>query len=377
MNFNLSEEQEMLRKMARDFFANECPKSLVREMAKDEKGYPPELWRKMAELGWIGLILPEEYGGLEMSFLDLAVLLEEMGRACLPAPYFSTVILGSLTILKAGNEEQKKALLPRIASGDLIVTLALTEPSARYTPDAITAKAVKSDGEYVIDGTKLFVPDANVANQIICVARTEDGATPEEGITLFLVDADTPGLTCTQLTTMVGDKQCELVFDKVSVPQKNILGEPGKGWNYIAEVLRQAAVAKCAEMVGILQQAFEMALDYAKERVQFGRPIGSFQIIQHYCVDMATYVDGCRYITYEAAWKISEGLPCTKEASIAKAWLSLISKKILILAHQIHGTIGFTEDHDLPLYSKRAKESELLFGDEYFHEEIVAQEMGL
>jgi alkylation response protein AidB-like acyl-CoA dehydrogenase len=377
MDFNLSEEQEMLRKMARDFFVNELPKSLVREMATDAKGYTPELWRQMAELGWTGLIIPEDYDGLGMSFLDLVILLEEMGRACLSAPYFSTVVLGALTILKAGNEKHKKELLPGIANGELLVTLAITEQDARFTPDAVKVKAVQDNEGYIIDGIKLFIPDAHAADKIICVARTKEDSNPEQGLTLFLVDSNADGLTCNQLVTMVGDKQCELVFNNVKIKQENILGELNNGWSYISEIVKHAAVAKCAEMVGLFQQAFEMAVDYAKERVQFGRPIGSFQIIQHYCADLATYVDGSRYITYEAAWRISEGLPYTKEASVAKAWLSLISTKIMILAHEIHGTIGFTEDHDLPLYSKRAKQGELFFGDEYFHEEIVAQEMGL
>ncbi len=376
MDFNLSEEQQMLRKMARDFFINECPKSVVKEMGKDERGYPPELWRKMAELGWMGLILPEEYEGTGGSFLDLAVLLEEMGRACLPGPFFSTVVLGSLTILKAGSEEQKRKLLPKVASGDLILTLALTEPSAKYTPDGISIKAVREEEEYVIDGIKLFVPDAHVANNIICVARTKEG-TPEEGITLFLVDAASPGLSCTQLVTLAGDKQCEVVFNKVRVPKENMIGEPEQGWKYIKEILQLAAVAKCAEMVGCGQQALEMAVSYAKERVQFGRPIGSFQILQHYCADMATWVEGCRFITYEAAWMISEGLPCTKEVAVAKAWVSDATQKIIGLAHQVHGTISFTEDHDMPFYYKRAKAWEIAYGDAYFHRETVAQEMGL
>ena len=366
----------MLRKLARDFFINECPKSLVREMMKDERGYPQELWRKMAELGWMGLVLPEEYGGSGGVFLDLAVLLEEMGRACLPGPFFSTIVLGGLTILKAGNDVQKQKLLPKIAHGDSIVTLALTEPSAKYTPNGITVKAAKQNGEYVINGVKLFVPDAHVANHIICAARTKEGAT-DEGITLFIVAADTPRLSCRHLLTIAGDKQCEVVFNKVRVPQGSILGEKEQGWKYIKEILHHAAVGKCAEMVGIAQQAMEMAVSYAKERIQFGRPIGSFQVLQHYCADMATYVDSCRFITYKTAWMLSEGIPCQKEVAIAKAWVSYACRKTTALAHQVHGTISFTDEHDLPLYFKRAKAWELAYGDDYFHREVVAQEMGL
>jgi len=377
MNFSLSEEQEMLRKMARDFFVKELPKSLVREMVKDEKGYPSELWRKMADLGWMGLILPDKYNGLGMSFLDLVILLEEMGRACLPGPFFSTVILGSLPVLKAGDEEQKREILPKVASGDLILTLALTEPSAKYTPDGITLKVSRDKGGYVINGIKLFVPDAHVADKMVVVTRTRKSSSPEEGITLFLVDNHSPGISCNKLVTMAGDKQCEVVFDKVKVGEKNMLGEPSKGWEYIAELLPKAAVAKCAEMVGIAQQALELAVSYSKERVQFDRPIGSFQILQHYMADMAIYVDGCRFITYEAAWMMSQGLPYSKQAAVAKAWVSKACLKITSLAHQVHGTISFTDDHDMALYTKRAKEAELAFGDDHFHLETIAQGMGL
>ncbi len=377
MDLALTEEQEMLKKMARDFLTNKVPKTLVKEMAKDEKGYPPQLWKEMAELGWTGLIFPEKYGGSGATFLDMAVLLEEMGRTCLPGPFFSTVILGGLTILEAGSEEQKQELLPKIASGDLLVTLALTEPSAKYTPDAIQVKATASKEGYVINGTKLFVSDAHVADYIICTARTREGTKPEDGITLFLIDAKSPGIKVTQLKTMVGDKLCEVVFDKVAVSAENVMGELNQGWGYIAKLLQKAAAAKCVEMVGGAQQVLEMTVAYAKERVQFGRPIGSFQAIQHHCANMATDVDGCRFIAYKAAWMVSEGLPCTKEVSMAKAWVSDAFRRVTALGHQVHGGVGFIEDHDMPLYFKRAKAWELTFGDGDFHREIVAQELGL
>jgi alkylation response protein AidB-like acyl-CoA dehydrogenase len=377
MDLSLSEEQEMLKKMARDFFTHELPKTLVKEMAKDERGYPPELWRKMAELGWTGLMFPEEYGGSGGSLLDLAVLLEEMGRACLPGPFFSTVVLGGLTLLEAGSEEQKQELLPKIADGSLLVTLALTEPSARYTPDAVHTRAVKRGEEYVISGTKLFVPDAHVADYLICVARTGRGKKPEAGITLFLVDARSPGISCTLLKTIAGDKQCEVVLDKVVVPERNILGRVGQGWKHIERVLQQATAVKCAEMLGGAQQVLEMTVAYAKERVQFGRPIGSFQAIQHHCANMATDVDGCRFITYLACWKLSEGMPAAKEVSMAKAWVSDAFRRVTALGHQVHGGVGFIEDHDMPLYFKRAKAWELMFGDADFHRELVAQHIGL
>ena len=377
MDLGFTEEQEMLRTAARDFLEKECPKSLVKEMAEDEKGYTPELWRKMAELGWMGLVIPEEYGGMEMSFLDLVVLLEEIGRACLPAPFFSTVVLGGFTILDAGNEEQKKEFLPKIANGDLILTVALTEPSAKYDPASITVKAVPDKDDYIISGTKLFVENAHIADYLVCVTRTKDGASPEEGITLFLVEGGSPGMTTTLLKTIAGDKQCEVVFDNVKVPTKNILGEVDKGWVEVEKTLQRAAVAKCAEMVGGAQQVLEMTVDYAKERVQYERPIGSFQAIQHQCANMLMDVINSRNLTYQAGWKISEGLPCAKEVAMAKAWVSDAYERVTFFGHKIHGGIGLTDDHDLPLYFKRAKASELAFGDGDFQREVVAKELGL
>ena len=377
MDFALNEEQEMLRKMSRDFLVNECPKSLVREMEVDEKGYSPGLWKKMAELGWMGLVLPEQYGGEGMSFLDLTVLLEELGRALVPGPYVSTVVYCALPILASGTEEQKKEFLPKIARGEMIVTLALTEPSATYEPAGIEVKAVADGDDFVISGTKLFISDAHVADYLLCVARTKDSANKEEGITLFLVDAKSPGISLKPLKTIAEDKQFEVVFDKVRVPKKNMLGELDRGWDVIKDMLPSATLAQCALMMGGGQQVLEMTVEYAKERVQFGRPIGTFQAIQHKCADMAVDVDGSRFITYQAAWRLSEGLPCDLDVAMAKAWVSEAYRRVCVEGHQIHGGIGFIKDHDMQLYYRRAKSSELMFGDADYHRELVAQKIGL
>ena len=377
MDFALSEEQEMLRKMSRDFLENECPKSLVREMEEDEKGYSLELWKKMAELGWMGLVFPEEYGGEGLNFLDLTVLIEELGRALVPGPYLSTVVYCGFPILAAGTDEQKHEFLPKIAKGDLILSLALTEPSATWDAAGIIAKATPEGDDFVISGTKLFISDAHIADYLLCVARTKESGDAEKGVTLFLVDAKSPGIGCTPLKTIASDRQFEVVFDKVQVPRKNMLGELDRGWAVIKEMLPKATLAQCALMVGGAQQVLEMTVNYAKERVQFGRPIGSFQAIQHKCADMATDVDGCRFITYQATWKLSEGLPCALEVSMAKAWVSEAYRRTCVEGHQIHGGIGFIKDHDMQLYYRRAKASELMFGDADYHRELVAQQIGL
>jgi alkylation response protein AidB-like acyl-CoA dehydrogenase len=377
MDLSFSEEQEMLWKSARDFLASKCPKTLVRQMEEDEKGYVPELWKEMADLGWIGLPFPEKYGGGGFTFLDLVILLEEMGRACLPGPFISTVVLGGLPIAKWGTEQQKKDILPKICKGEAILTLALTEPSARYDAASIQVKAKSEGDHYVISGTKLFVHDAHVANYIIVAARTAESANPEEGITLFIADGKSPGLTTHLLRTIAGDKQCELTLNKVKVPKANILGQVNQGWGMVKEIISWAALAKAAEMMGGAQQVLEMTIQYAKDRVQFDRPIGSFQIIQHYLADMSVDVDSSRVSLHKAAWMLSEGIACTKEISVIKGWLSEAYRRVTAQAHQIHGAIGFTKDHDLELYFRRAKAAELFFGDADFHREMVAQQLGM
>ena len=377
MDFGLSEEQEMLKNSARDFLQKECPKQLVRELDESDKGYSPELWQKMAELGWMGLPFPEKYGGGGGSFMDLVILLEAMGYNVVPGPFFSTVVLGGLAILAAGSEEQKKEFLPRISSGDARLTLALTEPSARYEAAYIKTVARAHNGNYIIKGIKLFVLDAHVADYLLCVARTRASGKPENGITVFMVDSKSPGVKCTLLKTLARDKQCEVIFENVSVPRDNIVGGLNKGWQVVQDLMQKAIAAKCAEMVGGAQAALDMAVAYAKERVQFNRPIGSFQAIQHHCANMVSDVDGSRFVTYKAAWKVSEGLPATFDVAVAKAWTGAAYGRVTLLGHQIFGAVGFTMDHDMHLYYRRAKAGDILFGDSAFQRTIVARELGL
>jgi len=375
MDFSFSEEQEMLRKTARDFLEKECPKTMVREMAEDEKGYSAELWQKMAELGWMGLVFPSSYGGGGGSFLDLAVLLEEMGRALLPSPFFATVVLGGLYILEAGSTKQKEELLPRVAGGDMLLTLALSEPGVEYDAGSIAVKAVPRQGGYAINGTKLFVPYAHVADYLLCVARTREGVEPDQGLTTFIVDAKTPGSTCTPLKTIGRDHQCEVVFENVVVNKKDLLGKPDNGWVDVEKALQKATVALCIDMMGGAQQVLDMTVEYAKNRVQFGRPIGSMQALQHHCANMAVSIEASRSLAYEAAWRISEGLPCAAEVSMAKSFASECYTQTTQLGMLIQGGVGFMEDHDLPLYYRRAKATEVILGDADLHREKIAREL--
>jgi alkylation response protein AidB-like acyl-CoA dehydrogenase len=377
MNLDLTEEQQMLKTAARGFFEKEFPKTLVREMEESTSGYSPELWKKMADLGWLGLVIPEKYGGTGLAFMDLFVLLEEMGRACLTGPFFSTAVLCTLPILAAGSEQLKQEFLPKIASGEVILSLALTEPSATYEAAGIATKAVREKDNYVINGTKLFIHDAHIANYLLCVARTKLWSKPEEGISLFLVDAKSPGIKVTLLETIADDKQNEVAFENVVIPGKNLLGGLDQGWPVIQRLLQQAAVAKCAEMIGGADWAVEATVAYSKERVQYGRPIGSNSSIQHLLADMWLQASMAKRYAYYAAWLVGEGLPCTSEVAAAKSAVNGAYKHATRMGVQLHGAIGTTRDHDMGLYYRRSRQAVLLFGDSDYCHKVVAQQMGI
>jgi alkylation response protein AidB-like acyl-CoA dehydrogenase len=376
MDLRFTEAQEILRKMARDFLTAECPKSLVRELEQSEKGYSPELWKKMAELGWMGLVIPEQYEGMGYTFQDLTVLMEEIGRNILPGPFVSTVT-ATFPILEAGTEEQKREFLPKIARGELILTTAFLEAEGTFSPSAITTSATAKGDNFVINGTKMFVEMAHVADYMVCAARTKSGVDAEKGISLFLVDAKTPGIKCEVMPTIADDKLCEVRFENVPVPKKNLLGKLDEGWPIVRNFLREGAIIKCAESIGAMQVCVEMTVAYSKERVQYDRPIGAFQALQHIMADMWTAMQTSRYIVYKVAWMESTGLPCQKEASMAKAYVNEAYKNIAKWAVRLHGAIGVTYDHDISLYYRRSKSADAAFGGTDFHREIVAQQIGL
>ena len=376
MDLRFTETQEILKKMARDFLTTECPKTLVRKLEQSEEGYSPEVWKKMAELGWMGLIIPEEYGGMGYTFQDLIVLLEEIGRNILPGPLIAT-ITSTFLILEAGTEEQKKELLPKIAQGELILTTALLEGEGVFDASGITIEATPKGDDWLINGTKLFVEMAHVANHIICVTRTKDRTAPEKGITLFIVDSKATGISYEVMPTTAADKLCEVRFNNVTVPKKNIIGNVDEGWPVVEMMLRKGAIAKCAESLGAIESCVEMTVAYSKERTQYDRPIGAFQALQHKMADMWTAMETSRYLIYEAAWMESEGLPCAKEASMAKAYVNEVYKDVSKWAVRLHGAIATSDDHDIPFYYRRSKAADIAFGGTDFHREIVAQKIGL
>ncbi len=371
MNFAFSEEQEELRRIVRQFLESKSSEAEVRRLMDTTEGYDPATWSQMAnELGLQSLIIPEEFGGQGFGYVELTVVLEEMGRSLLCAPYFSSVVLAGNTLLHAGDDAAKKELLPGIASGETVATLAFTEESGRWDEGGITMQATKDGDGYKLSGTKMFVLDGHTASLILVAARTDSG------VSLFQVAADAPGLTRTALATMDQTrKQARLEF--ADVPAK-LIGTEGAGWTVLERVLDLAAVALAAEQVGGAHKVLEMAVEYAKVRVQFGRPIGSFQAIKHKCADMLLEVESAKSAAYYAAWcasELNEELPSV--ASLAKAYCSEAYFHATAENIQIHGGIGFTWEHPAHLYFKRAKSSELLFGDPTYHRELLAQRIGI
>jgi len=373
MDFGFSEEQEMLRQSARQFLETECAMTYVRKMMEDDTGYSEEQWKKMADLGWMGLIFPEEHGGAGLNMVDLVVVLEEMGRVVMPGPYFATVLLGGLAIDLGGSAAQKKAHLPGIAAGTRKATLAQVEESGRWDAEGIELPAKKDGAGFTLSGTKLFVHDAHNADVLVVPART--GGKGTKGITLFLVDAKHQGVKTTLLKTMDQTRKlCEITFNKVNVGKDAVLGEVGAGWALLDRIVDRAKVALCAEMCGGAQKVLEMSVAYAKVREQFGRPIGSFQAIQHKCANMMVQVESAKSATYYAAWAVANDVPeAHLAACMAKAYCSDAGRYVSAEGIQIHGGIGFTWEHDMHLYFKRAKGSEVTFGDATWNRELVAQ----
>ena len=379
MDFGLSKEQQMLKKEARNFLEKECPEERVREIEKGETGHSPDLWKKIAGLGWLGLTFPETYGGLGGEFLDQMFICEEMGKAMFPGPYLSTVTLCGSIILSTGTEEQKKQWLTDISNGKLICALALTEPDAAWGDKAwdaagIQLTAVKDGDDYVLNGKKLFVHDAAVADKIFCVARTKKSDNPDDGVTVFAVDADTTGMTVQVLKTIANDKQCEVSFDNVRISKTAVVGPVDGGWPFVYEAICRGAVMLCAQMVGAGEELLRLAVDHAKNRVQFDAPVGINQYVQGHCTDLVSDVEGCRYVTYQAAWKLSEGMPAEYETGVTKAWTSEAFERACLAAHAVLAGYGYTsKDGVIPMYSRRGKTQGLYLGNsDYWLEKIAA-----
>ncbi len=375
MDLAFAKDQEMIRSSAREFFEKECPKEKTRELKDDPKGYDPKMWKKMAKLGFMGLVIPEEYKGTEGEYFDLLIFMEEMGRNIVPCPFFTTVALCAAPILEFGTDEQKKNILPKIADKGHIWSLALTELESNYEPSDIQLTATADGSDYLLNGTKLFVPYANVCKYMLVAARTGNNENSEEGITMFMVDAKSEGIEVEVIPTTARDMRCEVRFKDVKVSSDSMLGEQNKGWDVVEYIIQYASPLKAAEMLGGTQAVLEIATKYARERVQFGKPLGAFQVIQHRLVNLLTEIDGLKYLVYEAGWKIDIGEPSKQLTSMAKAKANKVYHRVCFDGIVIHGAIGWTEEMDISLYHLRTKSLEFDLGGTDFHRERIASEL--
>ena len=364
----------MIRKSVREFLEKECPMGNVRALKTDARGYDPKVWQKMVELGFVGLAIPEDYGGMGGEYLELMIFMEEAGRCLLPSPYFASVVLCGLPIERFGSDAQKKNCLPAITDGQ-IWTLALTEEAGDYAAKNIRLSAVREGNTYRLKGAKLFIPFAASAEKMLVVARTQADKDPRAGITMFIVDTGVSGIDMEMIPTAARDQRYEIRFDNVLVPAENILGEVERGWEIIEYLLLYATVLKCAEMSGGAQAVLERTRRYAAERIQFDKPIGSMQAIQHRLANAFIGVQGLKNLVYEAAWHLKAGIPRPDLVSMAKVKANTVFENTCVEGITIHGAIGFTEEMDVGMYHLRTKAMEFDLGGSEFHRERVMREL--
>ncbi|MBW1847792.1 MAG: acyl-CoA/acyl-ACP dehydrogenase [Deltaproteobacteria bacterium] len=376
MDISLNKTQQNITKEARRFLSKECPVDYVQEMFLDERGFSDEHWDKMSEMDWMAMRIPEEYGGMGMELIDICIVLEEMGRVVVPGPFFSTVLLAGELLIEAGSDQQKKKYLSGIADGKLHGTLALSEQESGSDFGYIQMEAKADGSDFVLNGTKLFVPDAHVSDFFVCAARTEAGENPENGITLFLLDTDTSGVTVSLLPSMDGTRKLSAIkFKNVRLSKDSILGDLNKGWGPLRRSIQRAMVGICAECVGGASRVTELSTEYSKERVQYDLPIGSYQAIKHMCADMFVDAESSRSLMYWAAWAQdhADEKEAAIAASVAKSYCTEAFRNVASNGIQVHGGTGFTWENEMHLFLKRAKANEAAFGDTVYHREKVIQ----
>ena len=371
MDVLLNDDENLIVDSAREFLTGECPTKLVREMEIDALGYSTELWTKVAELGWQGMCLPEKVGGSDMPLVYLGLVLREAGRALAPIPLHSTAV-ASLAIARDGSAAQQEKYLPDVVAGKSVMTWAFTERDPRFIPEAVQMSAKEQGDNYVLDGVKLFVDNFPGADHCLVAARTTAGSKGAQGLTLFIVDARSKGISQTALITLAKDKQSEVTFKAVQVPKKNVIGAAGEGWPIIERMLDRGTALLCAQMIGATRKDIEMAIEYAKFRTAFGQPIGSFQSVQHTCADMQIWVDGGELLTFEALWKMDQGLPASVEVSQAKAFCNEKCEAAIRNSQAIHGGIGFMMEFDLQLWFRRVSAWTMRMGTSFEHRARIA-----
>lgn len=366
-----SEEEQMLKNVAREFLEAEVSTALVREMELDGLGYPPALWKQMADLGWLGMSLPEQYGGQGLPLVYLGLIMEEIGRVMAPVPLHSTMV-AALTVDSDGTDQQKQDILPAVADGKMVLTWAVHERDARLIPEAMNLEA-KADGDgWILNGTKMFVDNFVVAQRCLVACRTSPASDANQGISLFLVDPNGTGVNQTALVTLAKDKQSRVDFKDHRIESAALVGEIDQGWPIIEAMLDRGTALLCCQMVGAARKDSEMAIEYAKNRVAFGRPIGSFQSVQHMLADMLLHVDGGEMLTFEALWKLDQGLPASVEVSQAKAFCNEKCESVVRTSQVIHGGIGFMMEFDLHLWFRRVTAWTMRMGTTYDHRAKIA-----
>ncbi|MCH2527187.1 MAG: acyl-CoA/acyl-ACP dehydrogenase [Dehalococcoidia bacterium] len=366
------EEEQMVKNLAREFLEAECPPSLAREMEKDNLGYPPELWKKISDLGWFGMSLPESYGGQGLPLSYLGLISEELGRVIAPVPFHSTMV-AALTIAADGTDQQKQSILPHVSSGDMILTWAFQELNPKLSPESIRTTATETDDGYIINGTKMFVDNYVSADKILVTCRTSPASESSDGLSMFIIDTNLAGMVETPLVTIAKDKQSKVTFEGVKISKDDLVGELDQGWAIAVDMLDRGTALLCAQMVGAARKDIEIGIEYAKNRVAFGRPIGAFQSVQHMCADMTIWVDGAQMLTYEALWKMDEGIPASVDVSQAKAFCNDKCQAAVRSSQVLHGGMGFMMEFDLHLWYRRVCAWTMRLGTSFEHRARVSK----
>jgi alkylation response protein AidB-like acyl-CoA dehydrogenase len=370
MDITLNEDQILLHETALSFAREVLTPKQIRELEATEHAFEPGVWKEMAQMGWAAAPFPERFGGAEVGPLELALIAEALGQGAIPSPFFSTVVEAGLLLLDAGSDRQKAAWLPRIGSGEAILTTAITEPAGGLAPAEIRTRIAPSGNDFKIDGTKLFVRDAGVAEGVICLARSGD---EPEDLTLAMVPRGSPGLSLRRLRAAGGEAVWEVRFEGVTVDADAIVGEFGDAWRHVERLLLRAAAFKSAELVGIGKASLDLTLDYAKTRIQFAKPIGSFQAVQHHCANMCRDLELSRLLAWQAAGSLGEGRAGAREVAMAKAKCGEAVPALTRTAQQIHGAIAYYRDYPLELYYHRAIAAQAAYGDAAHHRRALAK----
>ncbi|MFC2034728.1 acyl-CoA dehydrogenase family protein [Chloroflexota bacterium] len=373
IDLRLTEIEEMLRNTALDFMKRDAPKEVIQALQETDTGYTEELWRKAVGMGWLGVIIPEQYGGTENSLTSAGILFEALGTGPLPGPYFSSGILGSLIVLEAGTEEQKQSILPAVAEGEQILTLALTEPEYSWEPRAVQTTATSKNGNFVLDGTKLFVVDAQAATHFVVVARTSTEADPARGFSLFLVDSKADGVSVRRLPGFLAGRTFEIKLDSVKVAQSAMLGERDEGWPALKRAITKSTPILCAYKVGGCQAVLDITLEYSRTRIQFGQPIGRFQRVQDWILEMVDHVEAARWTTYESLWKLDTQRPAAKSVHLSKAVTSGAYWEVCTLAHRVFSGISYSKEHPVSFHTRTSRSLYSYLAEPSYHRQQIAQ----